>query len=281
MNTHAIVVSPPWVRHEVTEALRQRRGVRVEVNAALQHCDFACGASSVLYHDATGAVAQREPAALVTRVQEARQRCGTQPVVLMVRLDAAEEPSLASLSWFNLECGVAHQCGLVLVWSADDAAQFLASLAASAVTSLEFSGTARSHVGDAPLPVLIDALTQTPQVVTRNDVVRIANRASCMAEVLMSEAQEWEGIAGFGRKKAARLQHLFRTPFLSSQQRVDSLVSADSADAVAATGVPRAPEDVAEPSLAGSLSSTAAATDGRRRMMDVLQQRRDAEDEDS
>ncbi|CBZ34041.1 hypothetical protein, conserved [Leishmania donovani] len=286
MSKHMISVGSRWVHHEVTQALRQRRGVRVEVNEELQHCDFASGASSVLYCDAHSAEIQRDQASLVLRLQEARQRCGTQPVILMVRMDSGVEVSLERLSWLNLECGVAQQCGLILVWSLDDAVQYLASLAASSVTSLEFTGAARPHVGDAPLAVLVDALTQTPQVVTRNDVVRIANRKTSIADALMSEASEWEGIAGLGSKKAARLQHLFRTPFLSSQQRIDSFVPA-SGESSFSTASKAADSHLPQPTgesivrLTEALSvDTTVATEGRRRMMSALQRRLDKEDEE-
>ncbi|CAM45050.1 conserved hypothetical protein [Leishmania braziliensis MHOM/BR/75/M2904] len=285
MSTHVVTVCSRWVDHEVTSALRQRRGVRVEVNEELQHCDFACGASSVLYCDVQSAGVQRDQAALVLRVQGARQRCGTQPVILMVQMNSIAEVPLETLSWLNLECGVAQQCGLILVWSVNDAVQYLASLAASAVTSLEFSGAARARVGDAPLPMLIEALTQTPQVVTRSDVVRIANRKTCMADVLMSEASEWAGIAGLGHKKATRLQHLFRTPFLSSHQRIDSFVEAAGDSSFATTS--KATESnftqsTGEPNGWATATlpvDTAVTTDGKRRMMKALQRRRDEEDE--
>ncbi|KAG5504891.1 hypothetical protein JKF63_04337 [Porcisia hertigi] len=287
MSTHVITVGKQWLHHEVTQVLRQRRGVRVGVSEALHHCDFASGVSSVLYCDVHNAEVQHAQASLVQRMQAARQRAGTQPVILMVRMDTGAEVSLETLSWLNLECGVAQQCGLILVWSVDDAVQYLMSLATSAVTSVEYSGTPRPRVGDAPLPVLIDALTQTPQVVTRNDVVRIANRKTCMADVILSEASEWEDIPGLGHRKAARLQHLFRTPFLSSQQRIDSFLpaSGDRVFATTSSAMPsRPPKPAGQPvaQFAATLSvETASAPEGRRRMMQALQRRLDAEDDES
>ncbi|GET88477.1 hypothetical protein, conserved [Leishmania tarentolae] len=286
MSAHVVSVGARWVHHEVTQALRQRRGVRVEVNEELQHCDFSSGASSVLYYDLHCAETQLDRVSLVLRLQEVRQRCGTQPVILMVRMDSVVEVSLETLSWLNLECGVAQQCGLILVWSVDDAVQYLASLTVSGVASLEFTIAERPNVGDAPLPLLVEALTQTPQVVTRNDVVRIANRKNSIADVLMSEASEWEGIAGLGHKKATRLQHLFRTPFVSSQQRIDSFVPAadDSSFSAACRTVewqlPQHAGESTAPLAETSGLSTAVTTDGRREMLNALQRRLDKEDEE-
>ncbi|KAG5479012.1 hypothetical protein LSCM1_02854 [Leishmania martiniquensis] len=286
MSTHVVTVGSHCVHHEVAQALRQFRGVRVEVSEALKHCDFSSGSSSVLYYDVNSAEVQRDQPSLLLRVQEARRRCGRQPVILMVRMDTIVEVSLETLTWLNLQCGVAQQCGLVLVWSVDDAVQYLASLATSAVRSLEFSGAARPLIGDAPLPVLIDALTQTPQVVTRNDVVRIANRKASMADLLMSEASELESIAGLGHKKAARLQHLFRTPFLSSHYRVDSFTPAgrDGSFPTASTAkevpVPQATGEPLTRDTAAFSINTAATTEGKRLMMRALRRRRDEEDEE-
>lgn len=298
MSSQTIVCSSRWARHEVTHTLKQRR-INVEVSDGLRYCDFVCGASSVLYYELRSAEAHRDQALIVSRLGEARQRCGTQPVVLMVWV-TNPEPSLEVLSWLNLECGVAQQCGLLLVWSVEDMVQFLASLVASAVTSLEFNATARHAASDAPLPILIDALTQTPQIVTRNDVVRIANRKTCMADVLMSEAADWEGIAGFGQKKAQRLQHLFRTPFLSSQQTVESFLGGSAAEsalasshpasttkltAAAAVAAATAAASTAAPNV-GSTSSAAAPSAsepvslGKEGMMRALQRRREEEDEE-
>ncbi|KPI83389.1 hypothetical protein ABL78_7573 [Leptomonas seymouri] len=201
------------------------------------------------------------------------------------------KPTLETLSWLNLECGVAQRCGLLLVWAVEDVVQFLAGLVASAVTSLEFNAFARQDVNDAPLPVLIDALTQTPQIVTRNDVVRIANRKKCLADVLMSEAGDWEGIPGLGHKKAARLQHLFRTSFLSSQQTVESFMcNSDAQDSFggappeATTTAMRTEEAVMStegaesPMLAPSTRGSGATSSGIADMMRALQRRRDDED---
>lgn len=284
MSALTVVCSARWSYHEVTRALRQHR-ISVEVSDNLSYCDFVCGASSVLYYELRSAEVHHNQALIISRLGEARQRCGTQPVILMVWM-SNPEPSLEVLSWLNLECGVAQQCGLLLVWSVDDVVQFLASLVASAVTSLEFNAAGRHDVGDAPLPILIDALTQTPQIVTRNDIVRIANRKTCMADVLMSEAGDWEGIAGLGHKKVLRLQHLFRTLFLSSQQTVESVIgstapakTANTAPVAAvnamlnddensAPSVPTVPPD----------ANNDATTLGKERMMRALQRRRDEED---
>ncbi|KPA81945.1 hypothetical protein ABB37_04175 [Leptomonas pyrrhocoris] len=290
MSSHTIVCSSRWARHEVTQTLLQRR-IGVEVNSGLHYCDFVCGASSVLYYELQSAEAHRDQALIVSRLAEARRQCGTQPVILMVWM-TNPEPSLEVLSWLNLECGVAQQCGLLLVWSVEDVVQFLASLVASAVTSLEFSVAAHQDVRDAPLPVLIDALTQTPQIVTRNDVVRIANRKTCLADVLMSEAGDWEGIAGLGHKKATRLQHLFRMPFLSSQQTVESFINnGDAQDSFRSASFAAAPavnstEILVLPSadderLAPALSSnqeSGSTTLGKDGMLQALQRKRDEED---
>lgn len=261
MSSQTIVCSSRWAAHEVTHALKQRR-ISVEVSNTLRYCDFVCGASSVLYYELRSAEAHRDQALIVSRLEEARQRCGAQPVVLMVWM-TNPEPSLEILSWLNLECGVAQQCGLLLVWSVEDVVQFLASLVASAVTSLEFNATARHAVGDAPLPILIDALTQTPQIVTRNDVVRIANRKTCMADVLMSEAADWGGIVGLGQKKAQRLQHLFRTPFLSSQQTVESFLGT-SAQSSFASGRPAVSTNITPAAAVAAATAAASAAEGNK-----------------
>lgn len=275
MSTHTVTCSSRWAQHDVVHNLRQRR-IAVVVNDGLRYCDFVCGASSVLYYELHHAEAQREQTLIISRLEEARQRCGTQPVILMVWV-TNPEPSLEVLTWLNLECGVAQQCGLLLVWSLDDVVQFLASLAASAVTSLEFSGGARQDTRGAPLPALIDALTQTPQIVTRNDVVRIANRKTCMADVLMSEAGDWEGIAGLGHKKAARLQHLFRTPFLSSQQTVESFVRSTAHSSAATLPAPLDAVDGSALAPSADLNSEAASL-GKEEMMRALQRQREEED---
>jgi hypothetical protein len=293
MSTYTIVCSSQWRQHEVTQTLRHRR-ITVEVNDGLRYCDFVCGASSVLYFELRSAEVNRDQALIISRLEQARQRCGTRPVILMVWM-TNPEPSLEILSWLNLECGVAQQCGLLLVWSVEDMVQFLASLVASTVASLEFNAAARHDAGDAPLPTLIDALTQTPQIVTRSDVVRIANRKTCMADVLMSEAEDWEGIAGLGTKKAKRLQHLFRAPFLSSQQTVESFVATGAtesfggASASATSTASAAAESVTVSFVDGSERRTTtpaspvnhesnAVSLGKEGMMRALQRRCEEED---
>lgn len=278
---NGIAAAPKWANHEVVSFLRQRR-TQVTFNEALNFCDFRCGVTAVLYFEVTNNETTSEQAKLLLRIDDAKIRQKGNPVVVVARV-VVEEPKLELLTWLNLECGVSKRCSLLLAWSVDDVAQSLSTFAASSVVSLEYSTRPKPRLNDAPLPIVIDALTQTPQLITRNDVVRIANRKSCLADVLLSEPSDFDGILGLGTRKVAKLQQLFRVPFSSSFQSVSDLVPSKGTDA-SSTIADCVRCHMADQANQGSTSASLASPSGdhpaRQRMLDALQRRQVEEDEE-
>lgn len=210
--------------HAITRALSTHR-VPVAVQTSSTLYDYFCGQANVVVCDYAFVTDDRNRDALLSRLTHLRQATARAMMVLIVWMTTVE-PALDILTWVNIECGVYLSCSVALCWTLDEIAQFMQSLSTSFTMSFDYSARAPTR-STAPLPVLIDALTQTPQMLNRIDVVRLANRHRSVADLLSSTADNLQNIPGLGAKKLARFEALLHAPFLASHQRVSDILGGE------------------------------------------------------
>ena len=95
-----------------------------------------------------------------------------------------------------------------------------------------FSGARRTGGGGAaedlddvePVPVLIDAFTESPALLNRLDVVRLSSTYQSVAEMLLSMGSDErvQRLPGIGPKKARRVAAVLRAPFPTRERRLES-----------------------------------------------------------
>ncbi|ESL06237.1 DNA repair protein [Trypanosoma rangeli SC58] len=201
---------------------RHRRVVEEMDNDAY---DFICGRACVLYVDDLNrlcdasyrdAVSQRISSAKTQVVASGRR-------ILLLLLVGVTDPRPDVLVWLNLHCSVELRCTVMLCWTEEECASYLEGLADSSVASVDYCMTSKKE--SAPIPVLIEAFTQTPQLMTRNDVVRAAHRYGSVAELLTASAEDLAFLPGFGPKRAGRLYTVLHAGFRGSCRRVSELLS--------------------------------------------------------
>lgn len=215
-----ICVSAHITGHEVTRCLSKRsRGLEWSTHTDSNY-DYRCGKTYVLIHDYLSVEPSSGRAAVCQRLQAVQGRADGN-VVLLIWMNALE-PSAECLSWINLDCGLAYRCSVVFCWATEEVAQFLETLAAASPAAFHSSGAFRNE--SSPLPLLIQALTQAPQILPRNDVIRVANRSLSVADVLSSAADRYQSIPGFGAKKTGRLHALLNAPFYAQSLSIGTVL---------------------------------------------------------
>lgn len=276
----AALVHPRLLHHPVTQRLSRRR-VGVEAASSGSLFDYRCGHADVLVVDYTTLESSSGRDGVRERVGKLRQ-ASDKPIVAMLVWMSTVDPALDTLSWLNLDCGIAVPVSVVLCWSVEELVQCLETFCTAAVVSTEYAYGAKPKES-TPLPSLVEALTQTPQFLSRTDIIRMANRGNCVADVLSCAPGAFETIPGIGSKKMARLHALLNAPFLSSQQSVTDVLAmsrgaerpgAGANTTAAAIVEALAPTEEGAEGVQSALTST-ALTD----MRAALLRRRQQEDE--
>lgn len=169
-----------------------------------------------------------------------------------------EEPQQDVLSWINLTC-LEHRVTLQLCWSWSDAKAAIEGIDEGGGDHL--AGSAQQYQRGrgngstaSTVQTMIAALSQTPALMSRQDVIRAANKVGTVAELLLLAESDLEGLPGIGARKAKRIESVFRAPFPTTDARLDDVWVNDANSAiqdatVAAAAVPpptTLPHDVDE-----------------------------------
>lgn len=228
--------------HDFTKHLAENCRRLVLVPHSSPSFDFGCGNSLVLLLDFRSLESTTHRTPVCSRIDDAQKLVTPRGAVVMLVWMNVSEPALEVLSWLNLDCGVARRCGVVLCWTVDEASQFVESLATASPLSISYrpgeraaalgdartaAGATRPHgvdhsqraVGneESPFETIKTAFTQTPQFLTEADVVRIVNRHTTVADLLLSVSLDTvSGLPGVSLKKARRLQDVLHAPFHGS-----------------------------------------------------------------
>lgn len=218
-----VCVSDGRMGGSLASLLQRHRYVLENMNSDV--CDFLCGGTSVVYIDDANRLCDvpfREAISrrLVSLTAQTRTSAGRVALLLLV---GPMEPRPDVLLWLNLYCSVEMNCGVMLCWSEEECANYLEGLAESCVASVDYRMARKRE--DAPIPVLIDAFTQTPQLMTRNDVVRAAHRFGSVAALLLAAPDDLTSLPGLGPKKAARLHAVLHAGFHTSRRLVSDVVT--------------------------------------------------------
>ncbi|CCW61943.1 unnamed protein product [Phytomonas sp. EM1] len=223
MNT--VTVRDALSTHEVTRSLLRRRStsLAVEIDKSIE-CDYRCGRAKVFFYDYRVLAAKRTRTLLIERIMQTKGAHGRDIIFLVVFMGAAEA-SIETLSWINIDCGLQHRCSVVFCWAIEEVVQFLETLSSSSYSLV--ATLARDTMptsSSAPLPLLIEALTQSPQILTRTDIVRASNRCKSVADLLLCSTETLVDIPGFGPKKTKKVCELFNTPFVAGMPLVTDIV---------------------------------------------------------
>lgn len=189
-------------------------------------CDFLCAAATVVYFEDLNRLCDVScRTVLLRRLSAAKAQFGPsgRRVVLLLLLVGSAEPRPDVLFWLNIHCGVELNCCVVLCWSEDECAGYLGGLTESSVVSLDYKMAQKKE--DAPIPALIEAFAQTPQLMARNDVVRAAHRFGSVAALLTATAEDLATLPGFGPKKAARLCAVLHAELHASRRLVSDVIT--------------------------------------------------------
>ncbi|KEG10730.1 DNA repair protein [Trypanosoma grayi] len=187
-------------------------------------CDFLCGGALVLYIDDMNRLCETTYRGVVSkRISSVKAQIGSSGRSVVLLLIGSLEPRPDVMVWLNLHCSVELHCGVMLCWTEEECASYLEGLAGSGVASVEYRVAGKKE--SAPVPVLVEAFTQTPQLMTRNDVVRAAHRFGSVAKLLTAAPEEFSNLPGFGPKKAGRLCTVFHACFQTSRQMVSDVLA--------------------------------------------------------
>ncbi|CCW66287.1 unnamed protein product [Phytomonas sp. Hart1] len=213
MNT--ITVRDALSADEVTRSLIRRRSASfaLEIEKLLE-CDYRCGRAKVFFYEYRVLEVRRARAILIERIVQAKCVQAREMIFLVV-LVGASEVSIETLSWININCGLEHHCSVVFCWAVEEVVQLLETLSLLSNSSLATLGqyTAPANTS-SPLSVLIEALMQSPQILTRTDIVRAFNRCKSVSDLLLCSVDTFVDIPGFGPKKTKKVHELFNTPFV-------------------------------------------------------------------
>ncbi|PWV16526.1 putative DNA repair protein [Trypanosoma cruzi] len=188
-------------------------------------CDFVCGRTCVLYvNDLNRLCDESYRAAVSQRISFANAQVITagRRIVLLLLVDSTD-PRPDVLAWLNLHCSVELRCAVMLCWTEEECASYLEGLAVFSVGSVDYRPSNKKE--SAPIPVLIEAFTQTPQLMTRNDVVRAAHRYGSVAELLTASLEDLTSLPGFGPKRAGRLHNVLHAGFHASRRLLSDLLT--------------------------------------------------------
>lgn len=216
---------------------------------------------------------------LLARVRSTRagSTSGGDQLYLFIVVDA-EEPSLDMLTWVNVEVGLALRVKVVLTWTVEELLCML-----DGISRFQHAG------GDVEVPrlsgeadrtsVLVEAFTLSPQIVSRLDIIRIANRCcGTVAEFLSLPVDEMAKANCVGGKKATKLYQVLNAPFLPALSIRDVVGGSHRRDGSA--GEARADADPTSTSMINSIPAEAQASDAVSAMKEALRRIRMQEDEE-
>lgn len=153
--------------------------------------------------------------------------------MLVVVLDRSVEPSLPTLTALNLVVAE-MRATLLIAWGRHEAASVIEGLGESgwilsSGSSRLRSGPAEEEEDAEPVPVLIEAFTESPALLQRMDVVRLSSTYHSVAEMLLSMGadERMQRLPGIGPKKARRVAAVLRAPFPTRERRLDSFFGAE------------------------------------------------------
>ncbi|CAD2214747.1 DNA excision repair protein ERCC-1 [Angomonas deanei] len=177
--------------------------------------DFSCNGTPIFYH--SGADTGRNFSATRERIERLGFPTSGKRVLVFLLNDGDTHPDF--IRWVNLYCGIRFT--VLLCWEESEVITLLASLCRSRSSiGSRPNPSAPPTTGD-PVPILLAALTQSPQVVSRPDVIRICNLKPTVRDLLKLSSADIQQLPGIGEKKSVRLETLFNTPFqLKSQPKV-------------------------------------------------------------
>ncbi|RNF10652.1 DNA repair protein [Trypanosoma conorhini] len=217
-----VMVSATCNAGNITRLMQRHRYAVEEMDSDAY--EFVCGRTCVLYLDDLnhlcdmsyrGAVSRRISSAKAQVASSGRR-------VLLLLLVGATDPRPDVLVWLNLHCSVEQRCAVMLCWNEEECASYLEGLTDGSVASVDYRTNSKKE--SAPIPVLIEAFTQTPQLMTRNDVVRAAHRYGSVAELLTASAEDLASLPGFGPKRAGRLHTVLHAGFHASRRLVSEVL---------------------------------------------------------
>ncbi|ORC87860.1 putative DNA repair protein [Trypanosoma theileri] len=208
--------------------LMQRHRYLLE-NLGDDSCDFLCGGTRVLYVDDLNRLCDMAHRDMISqRLSLAKSRFNTSGSrIALLLLSGSQDPRPDVLAWLNIHCSVELNCLVMLCWTEEECASFLEGLADSSLGSVNYRIARKKE--STPVPVLIDAFTQTPQLMTRNDVVRAAHRFGSAAKLFTVTSEDLAVIPGFGQKKAERLFAVLNASFQTSRRSVSEVLPSQTA----------------------------------------------------
>lgn len=134
-----------------------------------------------------------------------------------------EEPQLDILTWINLTCAE-EEVVLQLCWTWSEAMALMEGLGEGGGEPPERrSSIAGNGSSSSSVQIMIGALSQTPALMSRQDVIRASNKVSSVAELLLQTEHALSGLPGIGARKAKRIQGVFHAPFPTTEARLDDI----------------------------------------------------------
>ncbi|CUG90423.1 DNA repair protein, putative [Bodo saltans] len=149
-----------------------------------------------------------------------------------------EEPQQDTLSWINLLC-LEHRVTLQLCWSWQDAKAAIDGIDEGGGGDGYGGGAHQQHGGRcgpgraSAVQTMMTALSQTPALMSKQDVIRAANKVNTVAELLLLTEAALSGLPGIGPKKAKRIEGVFHAPFPTTEARLNDVLWLDDTDVVA------------------------------------------------
>ncbi|KAH8618774.1 Binding domain [Trypanosoma vivax] len=220
-----IAVSRTCRDGKITRLMQRHRYTIQEMDG--DACDFACGSVGVIFVDDINRLCNPTQRAVVhKRLSTLTSSVGAswRSAALLV-LVTSSDPRPDILTWLNLHCSVELRCSTMLCWTEEECAAYLEGLSESSITSVDYRATMRGE--RTPIGILVEAFTQTPQLMARNDVVRAAHRFGSVASLLVATAEDFAALPGFGHRKAGRLTAVLNAIFPTSHQLVCDVLHGD------------------------------------------------------
>ncbi|KAH9600531.1 ERCC1/RAD10/SWI10 family [Trypanosoma melophagium] len=187
-------------------------------------CDFLCGGTRVLYVDDLNRLCDTTYRDMISqRLSLEKLRCSASGCrIALLFLSGSLDPRPDVLLWLNIHCTVELNCLVMLCWTEEECASYLEGLADSSLGFVNYRVSRKKE--STPIPVLIDAFTQTPQLMSRNDVVRAAHRFGSPAKLFTATSEDLAALPGFGQKKAERLFAVLNASFQTSRRLVSDVL---------------------------------------------------------
>jgi hypothetical protein len=145
-----------------------------------------------------------------------------------------EEPQQDILSWINLTC-LEHRVTLQLCWSWQDVKSAICGINEGGGGDGYSGGSHHQSVGGrgaqvSAVQTMMTALSQTPALMSKQDVIRAANKVNTVAELLLLTEASLSGLPGIGPRKAKRIEAVFHAPFPTTEARLEDVWLAQSAE---------------------------------------------------